>query len=66
MFMQLLLYSAFWCPDCRTAKRFLEKNNIPITEVDIESTPGAGTTVRIRMPAEYGAAPELGSTRQVS
>jgi hypothetical protein len=27
---------------------------------------GAGTTVQIRMPAEYRAAPEFASTRQVS
>ena len=34
--------------------------------LSIESTPGAGTTVQIRMPAEYRAAPELASARQVS
>jgi mycoredoxin len=39
--MELLVYTALWCPDCRTAKRFLQKNNIPFTEVDIEKTPGA-------------------------
>jgi mycoredoxin len=43
--MELLVYTAFWCPDCRTAKRFLQKNNIPYTEVDIESTPGAADEV---------------------
>jgi mycoredoxin len=39
--MQLLLYSASWCRDCREAKRFLEKHNVAYTEIDIESTPGA-------------------------
>jgi mycoredoxin len=39
--MNLTVYSAMWCPDCREAKRFLTKHNIPFTEVDIESTPGA-------------------------
>jgi mycoredoxin len=39
--MNLLVYSAYWCPDCRTAKRFLAQNNIPYTEIDIEKTPGA-------------------------
>ncbi|HEX3644717.1 MAG TPA: histidine kinase [Vicinamibacterales bacterium] len=34
--------------------------------LSIDSAPGAGTTVHIRMPAEYRAAPELASTRQVS
>ena len=39
--MQLTVYSARWCPDCRTAKRFLDKNNIPYVDIDIENTPGA-------------------------
>ena len=30
-----------WCRDCREAKNFLKKHNIPFREVDIESTPGA-------------------------
>jgi glutaredoxin len=37
--MELILYSAFWCPDCRVAKRFLRQNNIPYKEIDIEITP---------------------------
>jgi arsenate reductase-like glutaredoxin family protein len=43
--MQLTVYSASWCRDCREAKRFLAKHNIPFTEVDIETTPGAADTV---------------------
>jgi glutaredoxin len=43
--MQLLLYSASWCRDCREAKRFLERHNIPYIEIDIESTPGAAAEV---------------------
>jgi glutaredoxin len=39
--MELLVYSADWCRDCREAKRFLQQNNIAFTEIDIESTPGA-------------------------
>jgi glutaredoxin len=39
--MPLVLYSATWCRDCREAKRFLEKYQIPYTEVDIESSPQA-------------------------
>ena len=39
--MELLLYSAAWCRDCREAKRFLETHNIAYREIDIESTPGA-------------------------
>jgi len=43
--MTLTLYSAPWCPDCRVAKRFLTKHNLPFTEIDIESTPGAADEV---------------------
>ncbi len=39
--MELTVYSSAWCPDCREAKRFLTKNNIPFKEVDVETTPGA-------------------------
>ena len=39
--MQLLVYTAAWCRDRRVAKRFLEENGIPFTEVDIETTPSA-------------------------
>ena len=43
--MDLLVYSAVWCRDCREAKRFLEKHKIPYTEIDIERTPGAAEDV---------------------
>jgi mycoredoxin len=43
--MQLTVYSAAWCPDCREAKRFLEKHNIPFTEVNVETTPGAAEEI---------------------
>jgi glutaredoxin len=43
--MDLTLYSATWCRDCREAKRFLAKHNIPYQEIDIESIPGAADTV---------------------
>jgi mycoredoxin len=46
--MKLLLYSAFWCPECRTAKRFLQQHNVPFTEIDIENTPGAADEVVAR------------------
>lgn len=39
--MKLTVYSATWCPDCREAKRFLDKHNIPYEEIDVETTPGA-------------------------
>ena len=39
--MDLTVYSSAWCPDCREAKRFLDKHQIPYKTVDVESTPGA-------------------------
>jgi glutaredoxin len=43
--MQLFVYSANWCRDCREAKRFLATHSIPYTEIDIEKTPGAAEQV---------------------
>jgi mycoredoxin len=43
--MELLLYSAAWCRDCREAKRFLQKHKLAYTEIDIETTPGASEEV---------------------
>ena len=43
--MDVKVYSASWCRDCREAKRFLAKHNIPFEEIDIESTPGAADEV---------------------
>ncbi|MGB8536388.1 MAG: glutaredoxin family protein [Acidobacteriaceae bacterium] len=43
--MQVLVYSAPWCRDCREAKRFLEKHSIAYTEIDIETSPGAAEEV---------------------
>ena len=43
--MEVTVYSAFWCPDCREAKRFLAKHNIAYKEIDIEVTPGAAEEV---------------------
>lgn len=46
--MQITLYTAFWCPDCRTAKRFLDQHKLAYTEIDIETTPGAAQEVMRR------------------
>jgi mycoredoxin len=43
--MDVKVYSATWCRDCREAKRFLARHAIPFTEVDIETTPGAAQLV---------------------
>jgi mycoredoxin len=39
--MELTVYSSALCPDCREAKRFLAKYNIPYKDIDVETTPGA-------------------------
>ncbi len=46
--MELIVYSAPWCPDCREAKRFLDQHNIPYREIDIEHTPGAKQEILVR------------------
>ncbi len=43
--MQLTVYSAPWCPDCREAKRFLDRYKIPYTDINIEATPCAADEV---------------------
>ena len=43
--MELIVYSSNWCPDCRVAKRFLAKHNIPYKEIDIDETPGAAQQI---------------------
>ena len=43
--MDITVYSASWCRDCREAKRFLTTHNLPFTDIDIEKTAGAADTV---------------------
>ena len=43
--MQLTIYTAFWCPDCRTAKRFLDQHQLPYTDVNIENNSDAANEV---------------------
>lgn len=45
MVMDVTVYTAAWCRDCREAKRFLDHYKIPYKEVDIEVTPGAAQLV---------------------
>ena len=46
--MEITVYTAFWCRDRRAAKRFLDENDIPYNEIDIENTPGAADEVMRR------------------
>ena len=43
--MQVLMYSAPWCRDCRAAKRYLDEHKIAYTEIDIEADPTASDEV---------------------
>lgn len=43
--MELIVYSAPWCRDCREAKRWLAKHNIEYKEIDIDHVPGAADEV---------------------
>lgn len=43
--MDLTVYSAPWCPDCREAKSWLKKHNIAFREINIEEVPGAADEV---------------------
>lgn len=33
---QIVMYSTTWCPDCRRAKKFLDKQKIDYIDIDIE------------------------------
>jgi mycoredoxin len=40
------LYCRPGCIDCRLARRFLDRNNVPYTEVNVRETPAAEARVR--------------------
>jgi glutaredoxin len=48
--LDLQVYSAAWCPDCRRLERWLSDNGVAHTVVDIEAVPGAAE----RLEAETG------------
>ncbi len=43
--MELTVYTAPWCGDCRIAKRWLAQHNINYKEINIEEVPGAAEEV---------------------
>jgi mycoredoxin len=43
--MNLTVYTAPWCGDCRVAKAWLKKHNINFNEINIEEVPGAADEV---------------------
>jgi glutaredoxin len=48
--MQLQVFSAEWCPDCRRLEGWLAANGVAHSKVDIETVPGAAE----RLEAETG------------
>jgi glutaredoxin len=48
--LDLQVFSATWCPDCRRLERWLAEHKVPHTLVDIEAVPGAAE----RLEAETG------------
>ena len=43
--MNVQLYTATWCRDCRAAKQFLESHSIVYTEIDVDADPAASDEV---------------------
>jgi mycoredoxin len=43
--MNVQVYTAAWCRDCRAAKRFLDENGIVYTEIDVDRDPAASDEV---------------------
>lgn len=44
--LNITVYGALWCPDCRRSKQFLAEHRIPYQWIDIEQQPDAQETVR--------------------
>jgi mycoredoxin len=43
--MEITVYYASWCPDCREANRFLGRHKLPYIDINIETTRGAADEV---------------------
>jgi mycoredoxin len=43
--MNVQVYTAAWCRDCRAAKQFLDSNGIAYTEIDVDADPAASDEV---------------------
>jgi glutaredoxin len=43
--MDVRMYTASWCRDCRAAKQFLDANGIEYTEINVDEDPAASEEV---------------------
>jgi glutaredoxin-like protein len=42
---EIIFYGTPWCPDCHRSRRFLKKNKIPYTYVNIDRDPAGNAIV---------------------
>lgn len=43
---QIVMYLVDWCPDCKRAKFFFKRNNIPVIEVNVDADHQAETFIQ--------------------
>ncbi|MGP8271893.1 MAG: glutaredoxin family protein [Terracidiphilus sp.] len=43
--MNVQMYSAAWCGDCRAARKFLDSHGIEFTEINVDTDPDAAAEV---------------------
>ncbi len=43
--MQVKLYTAAWCGDCRAARKFLDSHGVVFTEISVDTDPEAAAEV---------------------
>jgi len=43
--MEIRVYTAAWCRDCRAAKQFLDSHKIEYTEINVDEDPAAADEV---------------------
>jgi glutaredoxin len=43
--MNVQIYTADWCRDCRAAKQFLDSNGIEYSEINVDKDPAASAEV---------------------
>jgi glutaredoxin len=47
--MNVVVYTAEWCRDCRAAKQFLQEHGIAYSEVDVDADPAASVELMRRV-----------------
>ena len=47
--MDVRVYTAAWCRDCRAAKQFLDSHGIAYTEINVDTNPAASAELMNRV-----------------